>query len=851
MSLMARRAQAACAVGALPLGAIIGWGAHAGLAAALRGPILLGLAATTAALAYYAVRMVRRAEAALARTDDAFHTLADNIPNLCWMADPDGSIFWFNARWYAYTGTTPDQMRGWGWQSVHDPAVLPGVLARWKTSLQDGKAVEITFPLRGADGNFRQFLTRVVPVRNADGQIIRWFGANTDVTDTILHEEARLRSEARFRAAAETVPGMLFIATSAAENLYVNSGYITYTGRAAEDLLGRNWAEVVHPDDTGPMMLAFNEGVGRGTPVTVDGRFRRYDGAWRWHSVRATPLPDADGTAGQWVGICLDIDDRAVLADELRIANQRFELAIRSAPITLAWHDLQLRYTWIYNPLLGRTAPEIVGKTDAELFERPDEVAMLVALKQEVLRTGNVRRQEITVHRLGVARHYDLLLEPLHGAAGQLIGLTCASIDITSRKQIEADLQILTQELEKRVQSEVAAREAAQARAAHAERMQALGQLAGGIAHDLNNVLQAVQGAALLIERRARGADEIKRLTQMMLEATERGAAVTRRLLSFARQGDLRATAIDPVALLNGLMDILSHALGADVNMCVEAAADLPLLLADKGQLETVLVNLATNARDAMPRGGRLTIGAEAFAAPDVAAHAGDLAAGAYIRLRVTDTGTGMDAATLARAMEPFFTTKPAGKGTGLGLAMARGFAQQSGGTLLVESALGVGTTVFLWLPQANAAALPATPANGPEESASPMGQILLVDDEAMVRDTLAEQLEEAGFAVLRAATAGEALNYLDADRSINMLVSDMTMPGGMDGIALVREAQARRPGLPAILLTGFAGDGTGTELALTGLLGDSFSLLRKPVSGMVLADRMQVMLASRERVTQ
>jgi PAS domain S-box-containing protein len=849
MSLTVRRAQAACAAGALPLGAIIGWGAHAGLSAAHAGATLVALAAASVALTWFAIRTVRRAEAALARTDDDFQTLADNIPNLCWMADPDGEIFWYNARWYAYTGTTPEQMRGGGWQSVHDPAVLPAVLERWAAALQTGEAEEITFPLRGADGTFRQFLTRVVPVRNAAGRIVRWFGANTDVTDTILHEEARRRSEARFRAVAETVPGMLFIATSAAENLYVNSGYATYTGRAPEALMGRDWAEVVHPEDTGPMLQAFDEGVGKGTPVTVDGRFRRHDGVWRWHSVRATKLPDADGTTGQWVGICLDIDDRAQLANELYIANQRFQLAIRSAPITLAWHDLHLRYTWIYNPLLGRTAPDIVGKTDAELFERPDEVETLVALKKDVLRTGNVRRQEISVHRLGAVRHYDLLVEPLHDAAGQLIGLTCASIDITSRKQIEADLQILTQELEKRVQSEVAAREAAQARAAQAERMQALGQLAGGIAHDLNNVLQAVQGAALLIERRARGADDIKRLTQMMLEATERGAAVTRRLLSFARQGDLRASAIDPAALLNGLMDILTHAIGADVDVRVEAAPDLPLLLADKGQLETVLVNLATNARDAMPHGGTLTIGADAFAAQDAAVLPSDLAAGGYIRLRVTDTGTGMDAATLARAMEPFFTTKPAGKGTGLGLAMARGFAQQSGGTLLVESTPGSGTTVFLWLPQADAAALPATPASEPGESAGPAGQILLVDDEAMVRDTLAEQLEEAGFAVLRAGNAGEALNYLETERSINMLVSDMTMPGGMDGIALVREAQARRPGLPAILLTGFAGDGTGTELALTGLLGDSFSLLRKPVSGAVLADRMQVMLASREPV--
>ncbi len=440
------------------------------------------------------------------------------------------------------------------------------------------------------------------------------------------------------------------------------------------------------------------------------------------------------------------------------------------------------------------------------------------------------------------------------GAAFDGMAAALAERERASRAS-DAALRHLTEELETRVGVEVAAREAAQVRAAHAERMQALGQLAGGVAHDFNNVLQAVIGAASLIEKHPDDGEGVGRFARRVLEASERGAAITHRLLAFARRGDLRAEALDVAALLGNLGAILAHTLGSAIDLRIDVADGVAPLLADKGQLETVLINLATNARDAMPGGGRLTISAatETVAGREPALPAG-LAPGRYVRIDVADTGGGMDAATLARADEPFFTTKAPGKGTGLGLSMARGVAEQSGGTFAIASRLGLGTTVTLWLPEADSAArdqppVPsamAVPADAGIGPARKHVRLLLVDDDDAVREVVAMYLEDTGYDVRVATNGGEALALLADGTPVDALVTDLSMPG-MDGLAVIREAQRRRPGLPAILLTGFAGDTA--DLALHGVVTGSFSLLHKPIRGPALADRIDALLQARAKV--
>jgi signal transduction histidine kinase/CheY-like chemotaxis protein len=399
--------------------------------------------------------------------------------------------------------------------------------------------------------------------------------------------------------------------------------------------------------------------------------------------------------------------------------------------------------------------------------------------------------------------------------------------DITERKQNDVALA------------------AARAKAAHAERMQVLGQLAGGIAHDFNNILQTVQGSTSLIAKRATEPETVRRFSRMVLDATERGSSITRRLLAFARRGELRAEPLEPTPLLSALCDVLSHTIGNRIDVALDLREDLPPLLVDKGQLETVVVNLANNARDAMPDGGKLTLSAVVEVVEANTIPPADLQPGRYVRLSIADTGAGMDEATLARALEPFFSTKPPGQGTGLGLSMAKGFVEQSGGALAIDSTKDHGTTVRLWLPATTRVETLAIPRVRPMPPPRDGGkQILLVDDEATVRETLATALEDAGYGVLAAADGTQALEILASGTSVDVLITDLSMPG-VDGLTVIRNARRHRPALPAMLLTGYAGHGA--QLAVGGLLNGAFTLVRKPVTATQLADRIEALLAVRE----
>jgi PAS domain S-box-containing protein len=392
------------------------------------------------------------------------------------------------------------------------------------------------------------------------------------------------------------------------------------------------------------------------------------------------------------------------------------------------------------------------------------------------------------------------------GHEGGLWRSICVVSDITARKRAETALY----ETETRLRQ--------------SEKLTALGQLAGGIAHDFNNILQMVQSGAALIHHRADDPVAVARLASMVEEAASRGTSVSRRLLAFARREELRAEPIELLMLLRGLQEVLRYTLGAAIVVRLDVPPSLPPVLADRGQLETVLVNLATNARDAMLDGGTMTMAARLAAAPAN----GRLAPGLYLRISVADTGAGMDAATLARAGEPFFTTKANGRGTGLGLSIARSFAEHSGGVMEIASTKGAGTTVDLWLPITPTAAATREPDTESMQATEPC-RVLIVDDETLLREIVAEQLQQMGFEVHQAEDANAALAVLASSVRIDVLVTDLSMPG-MDGIALIRIAQSNRPDLPAILLTGYAGS---VEPATEGA---SFRLMRKPVTGPQLA---------------
>ena len=420
-----------------------------------------------------------------------------------------------------------------------------------------------------------------------------------------------------------------------------------------------------------------------------------------------------------------------------------------------------------------------------------------------------------------------------HDAQGQPLHVMAAVQDISHRRAAEAALHAMNATLEQRVADAVAERARVEESLRQSQRMEALGQLAGGVAHDFNNVLQAIAGGARLIQRRPDNPDSVRRLAGLVVDAADRGASVTRRLLSFARRGALEPGPVDAGELLEDLREMLSRTLGTGISVEASAEPGLPPMLADKGGLETVLVNLATNARDAMlddaglPGLGPNRVAMHAAADDGTAA---GLPVGRYVRLDVSDTGAGMDGDTLAHAAEPFFTTKPRGRGTGLGLPVARGFAEQSGGSLRLSSAPGQGTMAQLWLPAVPTAA--AGPASG-------RACAVLVDDDAEVRDIMADTLAARGLRVFTHADAGSALAQLGAEAP-DVLISDLSMPG-TDGMTLIRQARALRPGLAAILLTGHSGPEL--EAAVAKVEGGRVLLVQKPVQDGALMGHIRALL--------
>lgn len=488
--------------------------------------------------------------------------------------------------------------------------------------------------------------------------------------------------------------------------------------------------------------------------------------------------------------------------------------------------------------LYGWSREESVGRLCHELLHTQFPVP-LRHIEQTLLMRGEWKGD--LVHR---RRDGTLIIAAAHKALkrdpdGRPHMVMESLVDVTALREAQDALWRLNQDLEQRVQAEVITREAAQRRAEHANRIQALGQLAGGIAHDFNNVLQVVAGGAALIARHPNDAGTVSRLVQVISDAAVRGASITRRMLVLARGGVLQAEPLEPSALLVGMREVFSSTLGAEINVQVQVAPGLPRLLAEKVQLETALVNLATNARDAMPEGGTLRLSAalEPVMPADSARHQAGVSSGIYVRLSVADDGIGMSSAVLARAGEPFFTTKDVGKGTGLGLPMVKAFADHSGGGFAIESSAGAGTTAMLWLPiaQDDARASAAVEAR-PRLTA----QILLVDDDRLVRDTLTEQLEGLGHKVLAAGCGTDALAILRAREAVDLMITDLSMPG-MNGLTLISQAQCLRPSLPAILLTGYAGDIAAIENR--GADPCAYLLLRKPATSAALSARVTALL--------
>lgn len=433
----------------------------------------------------------------------------------------------------------------------------------------------------------------------------------------------------------------------------------------------------------------------------------------------------------------------------------------------------------------GYTPEEIIGRHFSTFYEQAEREAGEPARALDMARRdGRFAADGWRLRKDGSRFRAGVVIDAIRDDAGKLIGFAKITRDISEREEAQLELE--------------RAREAL----FQSQKMEAIGQLTGGVAHDFNNLLMVIQSGLELLRKRPSFDPQTTRLLDNCLQATERGAALTQRMLAFARRQELATEHIMLPELVGGMMELLQRSLGPHLRIETRFPADLPAVAADINQLEMALLNLAVNARDAMPSGGTISIDAQEREVRR--GQVGGLAPGRYIRLTVADEGVGMDAQTLARAADPFFTTKGVGKGTGLGLSMVHGFAQQIGGALEMESEINMGTRAHIWLPISRAQAPLSLHGSDAQGGTAAQGQrILVVDDDAIILMNTAALLEDLGHRVLEASSGAEALALLDAHRDIDILITDQAMPG-MTGSELIAAARAERPHLPIILATGY-----------------------------------------------
>ncbi|VVB49811.1 Hybrid sensor histidine kinase/response regulator (fragment) [Beijerinckiaceae bacterium RH AL1] len=679
---------------------------------------------------------------------DDFRLLADNLPTCCWLARPDGYIVWYNRRWHEYCGTTPEEMEGWGWQRVHDPNHLPRVLASWRGSIASGEPFEMVFPLRGADGIFRPFLTRIVPLRDSEGAIVRWLGANTEI-------DAQVRAETALRDAKAERD--FIIALSTKQRALTDPDSIMRL--SAERLAARLGA-----NRAGFYRIAHN-------------RIRYLEGWTDWS------LPPLTGER------------------EMRAYGWSVEQYLREGE------------TLVIRDSLAEDAGDwgIVAKAGVG-------AAISVALAQEGAQPAGLY-VNCRAPRDWTADEISLVQE--------VAELTWLAVERAEATRM-LELRVASQG-EQLAEATVAA-QAAETKVRQLQKMEAVGQLTGGIAHDFNNMLAVVIGALNLMQRRvARGSMDVGKYLEAAMDGANRAAALTQRLLAFSRQQPLAPEAIDANKMMASLNELLVRTLGENVHLEMVLGAGLWKCHADVNGLENVVINLAVNARDAMPDGGWLTIETTNAHIDDAYAREAEIVTGQYVMLAVTDTGIGMTPDVLARAFEPFFTTKGVGRGTGLGLSQVFGFVRQSGGHIRIYSEVGHGTTLKIYLPrdfgEGTAAAkrkiagvTGALPGGRSEEI------VLVVEDEARVRSLSTEALRDLGYTVLHAADGAAAMQIFESGQHVTLLFTDIVMPD-MTGRQLADRAKAMLPDLKVIYTTGY----TRNAVVHNGTLDPGVHFLPKP----------------------
>ncbi|WP_051460045.1 PAS domain-containing sensor histidine kinase [Methylopila sp. 73B] len=613
------------------------------------------------------------------------------------------------------------------------------------------------------------------------------------IVDPLTYAPAPIGSEDRYRLLVEAISDYaIYMLDPEGRVVSWNPGAERLKGYKTDEVLGEHFSLFFTPEDQ-------TDGLPERALATAlrEGRFEsegwrvRKDGARFWALAVLDPIYTQTGSFIGYAKITRDLTERRNAELALARSEQQFRLLVQGvsdyAIYMLDPHGIVTNWNSGAQRIKGYRPDEIIGRHFSTFYSEEDREAGLPGVGLRTARLEGRFEKEGWRHRKDGSRFYaHVVIDAIFDDDGALIGFAKITRDITEKRAAQLALE--------------------QARDAffQSQKMEAIGQLTGGVAHDFNNLLMVILGSLDLLKRRLPPDRRTTPLLENAFEAAQRGASLTQRMLSFARKQELRLTPVDLKTLVQGMAQLINRTLGVHCRIETRFPLNLRSALADAHQLELAVLNLVVNARDAMPNGGDIEIsGRDADLGPgnELA-----LAEGPYVRLSVKDHGVGMDEATLARASEPFFTTKGVGKGTGLGLPMVHGTAEQVGGKLVLHSAVGNGTTAEIWLPAApelSAKAAPQEDGQHEDVRTEPLS-ILLVDDDLLVLTSTAELIKDLGHEVRVAVSGAEALRVLDEETWLDLVITDVLMPG-MTGIELAKAVRSQRPEIAILLASGFA----------------------------------------------
>ncbi len=692
----------------------------------------------------------------------------------------------------------------------------------------DGEVVENQeMVIAPSAGEARRYLASGAPMYDSEGDKLGAVVSMHDITEERLNRNELRRNQAELELILNNVPIRIFYKDDKNRIIRLNKPAAQSMGITVEAAEGADTydlfpdlAKKYHDDDL--------DVIKSGKPkLGIIEEYAPRDGVRGWVRTDKVPYTDPD-TGKRFVFVAAsDITAEKTAEEALRTSEKRYRLLYNKTPVML--HSLDrdgniLSVSDLWLETLGYTRDEVVGRCSTEFMTPGSARKAIEEVQPELMRTGVCKNVEYKFMTKS-GKELDILLSAVveYDNQGNVVRTMKVLTDISERKAIE----------EKLIQS---------------QKMESVGQLTGGLAHDFNNLLGVVIGNLQLVERSLKSDDKATKRIAAAIKAADRGAELTRRLLAFSRRQKLETELVDANPLIENLSDMLQRTLGESIDLECRLGDDIPCVMTDSAQLESALLNLAVNARDAMPDGGVLTIESRiVYLDESYAAREADILPGDYVVIAVTDTGVGIPADNIGKVFEPFFTTKEVGKGSGLGLSMVYGFAKQTGGHVRAYSEVGRGTTIRLYLPLANDTV--SAKRESQELSAENSGgneKILVVEDQEEVRDVAVALLEDLGYEVVEAKNGWDGLRVLNTTRDIDLLFTDIVMPGGMDGAQLAKAARKIRPALPIVFTTGYA------EAAVLrkGEIKAANNLVTKPYRRSELALKIRQALEARKAVS-